>query len=140
MGDFWSGNIIITLNENGALKRIHVLDWELAKPGLSALDLGQFCAEMDLLRRFHPEYSEAAGKVISTLLETYSGVCQPEIGLARATAVHWGAHLVAWTPRIPWGGKEETRKVVEDGVELLIKGSSGADGWVKDSLVGSLCP
>lgn len=138
MGDFWPGNILITLDETGALKRIYILDWELAKAGLPELDIGQFCAEMDLLRRFHPECVELAGKTISTFLGTYSEICQTDISFARTTVVHWGVHLVAWVPRIPWGGKEKTRETVQDGVSLLIEGYSGSDEWVRSSFVKDL--
>jgi hypothetical protein len=139
MGDFWPGNILIALDKQGALERIYILDWELAKPGLPELDIGQFCAEIDLLRRFHPEYEQSAGKMISTFLETYSGICRPDISFARITVVHWGAHLVAWTPRIPGGDKEKTRETVQDGVSLLTEGYSGPDEWVRSSYVKDLC-
>ncbi|KAF9469683.1 kinase-like domain-containing protein [Collybia nuda] len=139
MGDFWPGNILITLDNAGALKRIYILDWEVAKTGLPELDLGQFCAEMDLLRRFHPECAESAGKTISTFLGTYSELCRPDISFARRAITHWGVHLVAWVPRIPWGSKEDTRKTVEEGVSLLVEGYTGSDEWVKSSFVKDLC-
>jgi len=56
MGDFWPGNVIVVFSPNdpSAIKRIYILDWELTKPGIAGLDVGQFLAEMHLLRRCRP--------------------------------------------------------------------------------------
>ncbi|KAI6047831.1 kinase-like domain-containing protein [Pisolithus marmoratus] len=58
-GDFWPGNIMVCLRRGmdgtaEALEKLYVLDWELAKTGLPGLDLGQCCAELYLISRFHP--------------------------------------------------------------------------------------
>ncbi len=48
MGDFWPGNVMISLGEDEMgdriIKRIYVVDWELVKPGVAGLDVGQFIA------------------------------------------------------------------------------------------------
>jgi hypothetical protein len=36
------------------------------------------------------------------------------------------------------GGKEMTRKVVREGIELMIKGYSADIDWLRTSLIGSL--
>jgi aminoglycoside phosphotransferase (APT) family kinase protein len=45
-GDFWPGNVLINLSasEGGerVIETISVVDWELAKPGLPGLDIGEF--------------------------------------------------------------------------------------------------
>jgi hypothetical protein len=32
-----------------------------------------------------------------------------------------GSHLIAWTPRVGWGGKEETQKVVRRGIKYILE-------------------
>ncbi|KAL0575243.1 hypothetical protein V5O48_006734 [Marasmius crinis-equi] len=124
MGDFWTGNILLDLAEGDSdVNRIFVVDWELAKPGLHGLDFGQFCAEVDLVRRFHPSNSSASSSVIASFYRAYSSLDETKnLALYRTAIVHWGAHLVVWTPRTAWGTPEETRKVVKDGIGVMLKG------------------
>ncbi|KAG1784196.1 kinase-like domain-containing protein [Suillus placidus] len=142
-GDFWPGNIMVSLrreSEGGMLRleKLYVLDWELAKAGLRGLDIGQFCAEMRLLQRFYPNRQEETSTVMRSFLLAYRGGSGPDEALARVAIAHVGAHLVAWTPRVRWGDKEDTRKTVTEGVELLIGGAEGTLAWLEGSLVGSL--
>ncbi|KAG2154610.1 kinase-like domain-containing protein [Suillus clintonianus] len=141
-GDFWPGNIMVSLrreSEGGTLRleKLCVLDWELAKAGLRGLDIGQFCAEMRLLQRFYPSRQEEASMIMRSFLLAYRG-SGPDEALARVAIAHIGAHLVAWTPRVHWGDKEDTRKTVVEGVELLVGGAEGTLAWLKGSLVGNL--
>ncbi|KAG2338358.1 hypothetical protein BDR05DRAFT_893824 [Suillus weaverae] len=142
-GDFWPGNIMVSLrreSEGGMLRleKLYVLDWELAKAGLRGLDIGQFCAEMRLLQRFYPNRQEETSTVMRSFLLAYRGGSGPDEALARVAIAHVGAHLVAWTPRVRWGDKEDTRQTVTEGVELLIGGAEGTLAWLEGSLVGSL--
>jgi 5-methylthioribose kinase len=142
-GDFWPGNIMVSLrgeSEGGMLKleKLYVLDWELAKEGLRGLDIGQFCAEMRLLQRFYPNRQEETSTIMKSFLLAYRGGSEPDEALARIAIAHVGAHLVAWTPRVYWGNKEDTRKTVVEGVELLIGGVEGTSAWLEGSLVGNL--
>ncbi|KAF7436409.1 Carboxy-terminal domain (CTD) phosphatase [Pleurotus ostreatus] len=143
MGDFWPGNIVLS----PTAESIYVIDWELAKTGLEGLDLGQFCAEIHTLRRFHPSQSTSAEAIISAFLQTYRRLRDhlDPLVLAGTVVTHVGAHLVAWTPRVEWGGREDTRAVVAEGVELLVGGYSGSyhqtQSWhdfLKASLAGPL--
>ncbi|KAJ4485688.1 kinase-like domain-containing protein [Lentinula aciculospora] len=119
MGDFWPGNILLSFDSNtGVLNKINVIDWELSKTGLPGLDLGQFTAEMDLLRRFYPSFKVAGTKMLSAFYGVYSA----EEDIAQMAALHWGAHLIAWTPRVPWGSREETREMVAKGIKLIVAG------------------
>ncbi|KAI0784990.1 kinase-like domain-containing protein [Abortiporus biennis] len=140
MGDFWPGNIMVSFSGEGSsskLERIYVLDWELTKPGLAGLDVGQLCAELQTLRRFHDNCVIPATELILTFLTSYRG-CRRGAGslkeLARIASVHLGAHLIAWTPRVPWGGKEKTREVVKEGVKYLIDGYGGTQEYLEESL------
>lgn len=117
MGDFWPGNILLSLDPHtGAVEGISVVDWELAKTGLAGLDLGQFTAEVDSLRKFYPTFKDAGTKMISAFYGAYS----MEEDVARTAAIHWGVHLITWTPRVQWGSKENTREMVEKGIKLVV--------------------
>ncbi|KAG2354454.1 hypothetical protein BDR07DRAFT_1382250 [Suillus spraguei] len=115
-GDFWPGNIMVSLrreSEGGMprLEKLYVLDWELARGGLRGLDIGQFCAEMQLLQRFYPSRQEEAFTIMRSFLLTYRGGSGPDEALARVAIAHVGAHLVTWTARVDWGDREVTRKM-----------------------------
>jgi 5-methylthioribose kinase len=139
MGDFWTGNIMVCLNPTGdSLERVYVVDWEVAKPGLAGLDVGQLCAEMHLLRQFSPACHESATAAMDAFLKAYRDAVGVDLDVARDAAVHVGAHLVAWTPRVPWGGKELTREVVDQGVEYLTEGYAATQEWLRGSFVGPL--
>ncbi|KAF9229047.1 hypothetical protein BS17DRAFT_688131 [Gyrodon lividus] len=145
-GDFWPGNVMVSLRRgtDGAaesVEKLYVLDWELGKTGLPGLDLGQFCAEMHLLSEFYPARKESADAVIGSFLKAYkesSGTGENNIQLARVVVSHIGAHLVAWTPRNPWGSKEQTREVVGEGVELLILSQEGSESSLRTSVIAPL--
>ena len=126
MGDFWPGNIMVTLSagvDAGSLTKlehIHVLDWELAKTGLHGLDVGQLCAELHLLSLFHPSCKESALGTMRSFLVSYLGRKMDSKSLMQTATGHMGAHLIAWTPRNAWGSKEQTREAVEEGVKMII--------------------
>ncbi|KAF8186531.1 kinase-like domain-containing protein [Mycena galopus ATCC 62051] len=131
MGDFWSGNIMVNLRADGSFGGVHIIDWELAKAGVAALDVGQFCAEMLSLILFKPHAVEAAKALVEAFLTEYRahcGVMAPHF--ANVAAKHIGAHLVTITPRVDWGTPEETVKAVEVGLEHLMEGCS--DRWVRE--------
>lgn len=128
---------MVILDSENNLRHLYILDWELAKPGLAGVELGQFCAEMDLLQRFDPVAKDPASTILSHFLRTYSSTAKPGVDVARHALAHWGVHLVVWTPRVPWGDKHHTRKVVEAGVQLLVA-SSGDDVSLGKSVVASL--
>ena len=143
MGDFWPGNFMICLGPTTgdnpqSLQRVYVLDWELAKPGVAGLDVGQFCAEMHQLRRFSPTCHEPVTALNAFLKSYRNGFGADTVEIAKDAVVHIGAHLVAWTPRVPWGGKECTREVVVEGVDYLVEGYSGNQEWLGRSLVRPL--
>lgn len=123
MGDFWPGNILVSLDDKKRVKRVLVVDWELAKTGICATDVGQFCAEMHLIRHFHPERKEETDQVLKAFLLAYENVVPLGPEESGGAAAHIGAHLVAWAPRVPWGDKEMTQAVVRDGVALLVEDS-----------------
>ncbi|KAJ7304775.1 kinase-like domain-containing protein [Mycena albidolilacea] len=101
MGDFWTGNVMVGMlpapNTSGAasaLDRVYVIDWELVKPGVAALDIGQFCAEMQTLPLFRPDTAPSASALIEAFLtayRTHRGVMHPRTPTVAAR--HMGARL-----------------------------------------------
>lgn len=143
MGDFWPGNVLVNLQypsdgDTPTVKHVYVVDWELVKPGLAGLDIGQLCAEMHLLRHFSPACEPAASEALGAFLKTYRDTFAMPPGMARLVAEHIGAHIVALAPRIPWGSKELTREVVMEGVDYLVKANMGDDEWIRSSIVQPL--
>ncbi|KAG6333896.1 hypothetical protein ID866_5181 [Astraeus odoratus] len=142
-GDFWTGNVVV-LPRRGAdgaiegLGKMYVLDWELAKTGLPGLDLGQMCAELHLISRFHPHRKDSANTVMQSLLSVYRRTRPTDSALTRVAVSHLGAHLVVWPPRVAWGGRERTREVVQEGVDLLELGWTGSEPSLRESIVGTL--
>jgi thiamine kinase-like enzyme len=147
MGDFYPGNIMVVLNADSTeVKHIYIFDWELAKPGLPGVELGQFCAEMIQLQRFSKEKSaKPAATVLSAFMSAYSSALEGTSAteerqqIARDVLMHCGSHLITWTPRVAtWENKDITRKTVLEGAELVIKASRGEDQYLKESIAGPL--
>ena len=149
MGDFWPGNVLISLAEKPAagadgqtvgIEKVYVIDWELVKTGLAGLDIAQFVAELQLIHEFRPEGREAASSVRDAFLSAYRQTAggAADLGVARTALTHVGAHFVAWTPRVGWEGKEKVRETVRKGVDLLVEGPEGTEEYVKNSVLGRL--
>ncbi|KAF9453893.1 hypothetical protein P691DRAFT_812509 [Macrolepiota fuliginosa MF-IS2] len=139
MGDFWPGNVMLSFNEGGDITQIRVLDWELCKPGVLGIELGQFCAELILLMRFNADICEqTAGIMLEDFLKIYATHITPDLEMCRRAIVHLGTHLVTLTPRIAWGGKEMTQKVVKEGLGLILEGYGAEREWLRKSAVGPL--
>ena len=144
-GDLWPGNVMVSLRRGAdgaieALDKLHVIDWEVAKTGLPGFDLGQMCAEFYLIARFHPHREDSTNTLIKSFLSAYRTTrgSAMDPGIARVAVGHIGVHLVAFTPRIPWGGRERTRDVVQEGAELLNLSWTGPDSLLLDSIVQPL--
>ncbi|KAJ7292780.1 kinase-like domain-containing protein [Mycena rebaudengoi] len=139
MGDFWPGNMIITFDAHDALRRIDVLDWEAAKPGLPGAEVGQFCGEMHQVQMCYPQYAPSASRTIDALLSTYMRGQEHDSAAARDALIHCGAHLIVWTPRVPWADEKVTKEVVRVGVEFVLQGFTGnpslKDSWVAPMVV-----
>ena len=141
-GDLWPGNVMVSLRRGAdgaieALDKLYVIDWEVAKTGLPGFDLGQMCAEFYLIARFHPHRENSTNTLIKSFLSAYKTTRGSAMD-PRVAVGHIGAHLVAFTPRIPWGGRERTRDVVQEGAELLYLSWTGPDSLLLDSIVQPL--
>ena len=146
MGDFWPGNVLISLAEKPVqgtdgpvleIAKAYVIDWELVKTGLAGLDIAQFVAELQLIAEFKSDGRNAALSVRDTFLSAYRQAAGEavDLGVARRALTHVGAHFVAWTPRVGWEGKEKVRETVRKGVDLLVEGPEGTEEYVKNSIL-----
>ena len=127
MGDFWPGNIMVSLNQEGSdLKRLYILDWELARTGLPGIEVGQFCAEIHMLGRFHPAVcQETATLVLEHFFKAYGSDSKEEdVEHNRRARVHMGVHMSILGARVEWGGKEVTRQVVLEGLRMIVDSQS----------------
>jgi hypothetical protein len=134
MGDFWPGNIMVSLNKKGDLEHLYILDWELTRVGLPGIEIGQFCAEIHMLRRFYPEVcQDTATLVLEHFFKAYAG----DVEQARRALVHMGVHMSVLGARVDWGEKEVTREVVLEGLRKIVDGYYGskADDYFKLMLV-----
>jgi Ser/Thr protein kinase RdoA (MazF antagonist) len=120
MGDFWPGNVLVDLDQgdNGEKPRkIFVVDWEVARPGVAAFDVGQFQAEIHTVRHFNPACGLVSEALDAAFLEGYLSI-QPELDRQRV-AQHLATHLVIWTARVGWEPAEKTRALVEHGLRSI---------------------
>jgi len=132
-GDFWPGNLLVS--DEGA--DVVVADWEMARRGTGATDVGQFAGEAYLLDRFNGERG-----LLSGFLKGYKG----ERGLDAAwimwikrTCVHFGTHLIFWADRVPRGGEDATRECIEFGYKVLRKAVVEDDWeWFSEGPLGNL--
>ena len=121
MGDFWTGNVLVELDWGGdgseKLRKILVVDWEVARPGVAAFDVGQFQAEVFTVQHFNPVCGPAGKALNAAFVEGYLSI-QPELDRQKA-AQHLATHLVIWVPRAGWEPAEKTRALVEHGLRSI---------------------
>lgn len=139
MGDFWPGNIMIAV-EGGDLKQITVIDWELAQEGIPGIDVGQFCAELHLLRRCNPDTChETATAVLDNFLEKYKEEFRPSTEDVRRAITQVGTHMVILGARVNWGPRDISRQVVLEGVRILVDGYSSQEASeLKKTIIGGM--
>ncbi|EMD41880.1 hypothetical protein CERSUDRAFT_110439 [Gelatoporia subvermispora B] len=142
MGDFWPGNVLVktSVGDGGepVLERLWVVDWELVRPGVAGVEIGQFCAELTQVQRFSSNGKDASIQVRDSFLSAYRETRAVGVDVVKAALIHVGAHLVTWTPRVPWGGKETVREVVLEGLGYLVNAQNAEEEYLKQSLVGKL--
>jgi 5-methylthioribose kinase len=104
------------------LEHLYILDWELTRAGLPGIEIGQFCAEIHMLRRFNPEVcQETATLVLEYFFKGYERLAK-DVEQARKAYIHMGVHMSVLGARIAWGEKEVTRRVVLEGVGKIVGG------------------
>ncbi|CAG8617461.1 4915_t:CDS:2 [Scutellospora calospora] len=111
IGDFWTGNVLVSSPDDQSVPKLTVLDFELAKPGTAAFDVGQMGAEM---------------------------LCLAHFRYAAAVAVRIGAHLFTIMPRA-WTaeyGEEKVGLALQQGLELLKIGWKRDEAALRKSIDG----
>ena len=131
---------MVSLNKKGDLEWLYILDWEFAKVGLPGIEIGQFCAEIHMLRRFNPEVcQDTATLVLEHFFRAYGRIeGDHDAEQARRAYVHMGVHMSVLGARVEWGEKEVTRRVVLEGLRKIVDGyGSKADDFFRLMLVES---
>ncbi|KAJ3037928.1 Carboxy-terminal domain (CTD) phosphatase [Rhizophlyctis rosea] len=111
MGDFWTGNILVTTNGECTARSIHVIDWGGARWGDKVFDIAQFLAEVNCLDVFR---DQSRGKKTSRIvarafLDAY-GVEGLSLEERKRILIQVGVHLICYPPFVPgWGSAEEVR-------------------------------
>lgn len=114
---------MVCLNKKGDLERLYILDWEVTRVGLLGNEIGQFCAEIHMLRRFNSEVcGDTATLVLEHFLKAYASA--GDVEHARRAFVHMGVHMSVLGARVEWGEKEVTRQVVLEGLRKIVDGYS----------------
>lgn len=131
-GDFWTGNVLVKLDP----MRLTIVDWEMARRGNGATDVGQFAAESWLLDRFRGEKG-----LLTPFLEAYRAgkdeSWDPQYLVRQRVAIHFGTHISYWPTRVAWGDQGETHEVIRIGSETLEHALDKDYRWFKK---GPLAP
>ena len=140
MGDFWTGNVIVRVNEETReVERAYVVDWEVTKPGIPFLDFGQLAAELYTIGCFHENRRQEVDEGLRAYGRAYASIRKVDEEFVRGAGSHVGAHLVAITSTVSgWGTKERVREVVREGTMYLLKGIDGDREWLRSSIVAGL--
>ena len=137
IGDFWTGNVLVSTTDDQSVPQLAVLDLEVAKPGTAAFDLGQMGAEMLCLARFrHPEQGHL---LLQTFFMAYRAKRKASVDAA-AVAIRIGAHLFTMMPRA-WtaeSGEEKVKFALQQGFELVKIGWERDEVALRASIVGVL--
>lgn len=117
-----TGNVLVSIKvqDDGttALDALFIVDWELAKFGPAASDIGQFAAESWLLARFSANPS-AGSSLLLSFLDGYGHLTTRENA---EVAVHLASHVAVWGSRVPWSEDEaEIRRAVLENLGHVVK-------------------
>lgn len=138
LGDFWPGNVLVSAPKEHTNLSMTLVDFELAKPGTAAFDVGQMGAEMLCLAHFRD--SERNGQLLlEEFFRCYKARRQGSVDAA-AVAIRIGAHLFtmmprAWTAEV---GEEKVKKLLREGFDLLKMGWENDEAALKNSIVREL--
>lgn len=139
IGDFWTGNVLVddaeaNMQSDNSFK-LWAVDFELAKPGTAAFDVGQMAAEIACIARFRDEKNGMA--LLESFLRAYKS--KREVDPAKV-AIRIGAHWITMG-QMGWGqvaGEEGIKNLVADGVELVRAGWKADASFLRQSVVGTL--
>lgn len=127
MGDFWTGNILVSAPTAERDLHLYALDLELCKPGTAEFDLGQMAAEMWCLSAFRKGARGQSLALLEAFLGSYKATRTVPVDAAKV-AVRIGAHLFVIMP-MAWSSEaspEQVSAAAEEGREFVRM------GWEKD--------
>lgn len=128
-----TGNILVDADvQNKQLNKLIVLDWELAKTGPAATDVGQFAGECFMLQHLSPR---SAGRVLlRSFLANYKNVVTSSINERSLPSTLFdpqnivactGAHAGVWGSLVSWGDETATRTTVETALVACKQAKKG---------------
>lgn len=131
--------MLLSLDDQGQLKNIMVVDWEMARIGLPGMEVGQFAAEIFFCGRFHPDVcTETSKAVLESFFSLYASNFTVTEELARRALVHFGTHLAVIGPTVGWGEKNISREVALEGAKAIVEAHGANMEELKKSFVGGL--
>jgi len=129
----------VILDEQGELKTIFVVDWEMSRIGIPGMDVGQFAAEIHFCGRFHPDVAKEKSKlVLDAFFKAYASKFTVTEDLVRRALTHFGTHLAVIGPTVGWGEKGISREVALEGVNIVVDGYKAKLDGLRKSPVGAL--
>jgi aminoglycoside phosphotransferase (APT) family kinase protein len=137
LGDFWTGNVLVSAPDDQSVPKLTVLDFELAKPGTAAFDIGQMGAEIFCLAQFR--YPEQGSLLLQGFFGAYRAERKTSVDAA-GVAIRIAAHLFTMMPRA-WkaeAGEGKVKAVLREGFELLKIGWERDEAALRKSVVGVL--
>ncbi|KAG2182782.1 hypothetical protein INT44_005762 [Umbelopsis vinacea] len=127
MGDYWPGNIIVPNDLTQDLK-LRVVDWEMCRYAPSGMDLGQLLAEIYCLDK----YRQPCKDIMTAFLSAYCKEYQPTMYDAKIAIIHFGFHLIVWTPVTGW--VEDGTEIVDIGSQYVLHAWQEDWAWFKDTI------
>ncbi|KND00477.1 uncharacterized protein SPPG_04793 [Spizellomyces punctatus DAOM BR117] len=138
MGDFWPGNIIVESDATGRyLGKLWIVDWEVCRYGLRAMDVGQFSAEAYLLSHFRNPVARSMLTAFHRAYVTGFLKGKPE-GLRRTfmrqVSVQFGSHIVAWAEFAGWTKDQQKLEEILKVAATYIENATEQDNWESGEL------
>jgi len=110
--------MLVKLDAAGKLEHILVVDWEVTKTGITSIEVGQFAAEMHLLRICIPGCAKTAPTVLQNYLEAYGPLSNEE---KERMMRHIGTHMILLADI--W--ESDTEAIVSEGLRILLNKDGG---------------
>lgn len=109
MGDFWTGNVLVSALSGEHDPKLYVVDWELSKPGTAEFDVGQMVAEMWCLATFRKGARGQSLALLESFLSSYKTTRAIPVDAAKV-AIRMGAHLFVIMP-MAWSSEADAEQI-----------------------------